>query len=198
MQNSRQFLTGHMEQRRICKNAVKAAFGQLHCQKILMENLALRIRARHDDELLRSVEAHGFVPQRSEMTEIAAGSTTEIEDGIRRVALYRIEECRVVLADIVVSRAVPESPGEPIVIRDRRVREALTPTLPRKRTQARRASYFATSCRARCSRTRTRPEWSQPLPPRAAAALNSSWVVAVLGRDRLSERAPWRARFKSF
>jgi hypothetical protein len=58
------------------------------------------------------------------MPEIAAGSATEIEDGIRRVALYRIEECRVVLADIVVSRAVPESPGEPIVIRDRRVREA--------------------------------------------------------------------------
>jgi hypothetical protein len=58
------------------------------------------------------------------MTEIATGSATEIEDGIRRVALYRIEECGVVLADIVVSRAVPESPGEPVIIRDRCVREA--------------------------------------------------------------------------
>src|SRR5437762_12587579 len=114
-----------MEQRRICKNAVKAVIGQLHRQKILVENLALRMRASHGDELPRSVEPHRFVPQRSEMAEIAAGSTTEIEDGIRRVALHCIEECRVVLADIVMSRAVPESPGEPIVIRDRRIREAL-------------------------------------------------------------------------
>jgi hypothetical protein len=36
------------------------------------------------------------------VTEIAAGSTTEIKDGIRWVSLYRIEECRVILADIVV------------------------------------------------------------------------------------------------
>jgi hypothetical protein len=50
--------------------------------------------------------------------EIAAGSTAKIKDGIRRLALYRVEECRVILADIVVSRAVPESSGEPIVIRD--------------------------------------------------------------------------------
>ena len=40
-------------------------------------------------------------------------------------ALYCIEECRVILADIVVSRAVPKSPGEPIVIRDGGIREAL-------------------------------------------------------------------------
>jgi hypothetical protein len=110
-----------MEQRRICKNAVKTALGQLHRQKILMENLALRIRTRHRDELLRSVEPHGFVPQRSEMTEIAAGSTTKIEDGIRPIALYRIEERRVILADVMVSRPFPESLGEPIVIRDRSV-----------------------------------------------------------------------------
>ena len=59
------------------------------------------------------------------MTEIAARSTTKIKDGKRRLALYRIKECCVILADIVVSRAVPESPGERIVIHDRRVREAL-------------------------------------------------------------------------
>ena len=79
------------------------------------------MRARHGDELLRSVEPHGFVPQGSEVTEIAARSTTKIKDGKRRLALYRIEEGRVILANIVVSRAVPESPGEPIVICDGRV-----------------------------------------------------------------------------
>jgi hypothetical protein len=55
------------------------------------------------------------------VTEIPTGSTTKIKDGIRRVALYRVEECRVVLVDIVVSRAVPKSAGKSIVIRDRRV-----------------------------------------------------------------------------
>src|SRR6516162_6603680 len=89
-----------------------------------MENLALRMRARHGHELPRSVEPHGFVPQGSEVTEIPAGSTTKIKDGIRRVALYRVEECCVVLADIVASCAIPESLGKSIVIRDRRVREA--------------------------------------------------------------------------
>ena len=82
------------------------------------------MRARHGNELPRSVEPHGFVPQGSKVTEIAAGSATEIKNRIRRVALYRIEECSVILADIVVSRTVPEGSCEPIVIRDRRLAEA--------------------------------------------------------------------------
>src|SRR3979490_2508417 len=46
-QNVRQFLAGYVEQRGVSKNAVEAALGQLHRQEILMENLALRMRARH-------------------------------------------------------------------------------------------------------------------------------------------------------
>src|ERR1700738_3251180 len=108
-----------MEQRSVCKNAVKAALGQLHHQEILIENLASRIRARHGDELLRSVEPYGFVPQGSEVTELPAVSAAKIKDRIRRFALYRVEERRVVLANIMVSCAVPESSGKLIVIRDR-------------------------------------------------------------------------------
>jgi hypothetical protein len=89
-----------------------------------MENLAPRMRARHGHKLPRSVKPHGFVPQGSKVAEIPAGPTTKIKDRIRRVAFYRVDECRVVLVDIVVSRAVPESLGKSIVIRDRRVREA--------------------------------------------------------------------------
>src|SRR5438067_10786160 len=89
-----------------------------------MEDLAARMRTRHGDELLRSIEPDGFVSQGSKVTEIAAGSATEIKNRVRRVALYRIEECSVILADIVLSRAVPEGPCEPIVIRDRRFAEA--------------------------------------------------------------------------
>ncbi|MGB9646890.1 MAG: hypothetical protein WCB44_17475 [Stellaceae bacterium] len=55
------------------------------------------------------------------MDEIPAGSAAKIKDRIRRVTLYRVEERRVVLADIMVSCALPESPGKLIVIRDRRV-----------------------------------------------------------------------------
>ena len=52
-----------------------------------MENLALRMRARHVEELRRSVEPYRFVPQGAEVTEIPAGYTAKIEDRIRRVAL---------------------------------------------------------------------------------------------------------------
>ena len=65
------------------------------------------------------IEPHSFVPQGSEVAEIPAGSAAKIKDRIRRVTLYRVEERRVVLADIVMSRAAPESPGKSIVIRDR-------------------------------------------------------------------------------
>ena len=86
-----------------------------------MENLALRMRAHHGNELLRSVEPHGFVPQGTEVDEIPAGSAAKIKDRIRRVTLYRVEERRLVLAGIMVSCAFPESPGKLIVIRNRRV-----------------------------------------------------------------------------
>jgi hypothetical protein len=63
------------------------------------------------------------MPQGPKVTEIATGSATEVKNRIRRPALDRIKERQVVLADIVVLRAVPESPREPIVIRDRRCAE---------------------------------------------------------------------------
>jgi hypothetical protein len=71
------------------------------------------MRARHGNELLRSIEPDGFVSQGSKVTEIAAGSAAEIKNRIRRLALYRVEESAVILADIVVSRTVPEGPCEP-------------------------------------------------------------------------------------
>src|SRR3954454_4540719 len=82
------------------------------------------MRACHGDELPRSVEPYCFVPQGSKVTEIAAGSATEIEDRVWWVALDGLKECRVILADIVVSCAVPELPCEPIVISDSRFAKA--------------------------------------------------------------------------
>jgi hypothetical protein len=81
------------------------------------------MRAGHGNELLRSIEPDGFMPQGSKVTEIATGPATEVKNRIRWAALDRIEECQVVLTDIVVLRTVPESPRESIVIRDRRCAE---------------------------------------------------------------------------
>src|SRR5437868_14040586 len=113
-----------MEQRGVGKNPIKPALGQLHREEILMQDLAARVRLRHGDKLARSIEAHGFVPQRSKVNEVAAGSAPKIQDRIGRLTLYRIEQGRVILADIVVSRTVPEGAREPIVIRNRRLSEA--------------------------------------------------------------------------
>src|ERR1044071_9792431 len=82
------------------------------------------MRACHGDELLRSVEAHGSVPQGSKVTEIAAGSATEIEDRVWWIALDGLKEGRITLADIVVSRAIPELRCEAIVISDCRFAKA--------------------------------------------------------------------------
>jgi len=78
--------------------------------------------------LLRPVEPHCFVPQRPEVTQIAAGSTTKIEDGIRRITLHRIEECRVILADIVVSAdAAQELKVRRLFAGERRIRTLGSP-----------------------------------------------------------------------
>src|SRR5438874_10288730 len=113
-----------MEQRGVGENPVEAARGQVHREEILIQDLAARVRLRHGDKLARSVEAHGFVPQRSKVNEVAAGTAPEIQDRIGRLTLYRIEQGRVILADIVASRTFPEGSCEPIVIRNRRLAEA--------------------------------------------------------------------------
>lgn|SRR5450759_3781358 len=82
------------------------------------------MRPRHCNELLRSIEPDGFVPQGSKVVEIAARSAAEIKNRVGRVALYRVEKCRVVLADIVLSRTVPEGPSEPVIKRNCRFGEA--------------------------------------------------------------------------
>lgn len=56
-----------------------------------MQDLAARMCPRHRDELPRSIETNGFMPQRSEVAKITAGSATEIKDAVGRVTLYGID-----------------------------------------------------------------------------------------------------------
>src|SRR3546814_9731011 len=79
------------------------ALGQYHRKKILVKNFAPGIGARHGHEFLGPVQAHGIMSQCTKMAEVPTGSTTQIKDGVRRIALNRVQERCVVLADIVRS-----------------------------------------------------------------------------------------------
>src|SRR5688572_1215440 len=107
-----------MKQGGVGKYPIKAAHWQAHREQVLVHYLAAGVRPRHHDELLRPIKPHGVVAQGPEVAEIAARPATEIKDRIRRVALDSGEECRIILADIVVSRSLPEIPCEPIIKRD--------------------------------------------------------------------------------
>src|SRR5438067_7985550 len=85
-----------------------------------MQDLAARMCLRHDDKFPRSIEPHRFMSQRTQVEEVAAGAAPEIQDRIGRLTLYRIEQGRIILADIVVPRTGPEGSCEPIVICNRR------------------------------------------------------------------------------
>ena len=84
-----------------------------------MEHLAPRKTARHLDQFLGSVQANGLVAQRLEIAEISARPAAQINDAKGGLALDRLQECCMVLADIVVSGAIPVGLGHPIVVPDR-------------------------------------------------------------------------------
>ena len=85
-----------------------------------MTTFRLRARRAPCNRAFRPTRAY----HRNSTTSEDANSATEIKDTVGRVTLYRFEECRVILADIVIPRTVPEGSGEPIVKRDRRLAEA--------------------------------------------------------------------------
>jgi hypothetical protein len=53
------------------------------------------------------------------MVKVSAGPTTQIKDGIGRIALHRIQKRRIILTDVVIPSAIPVGPGHPIIIGDR-------------------------------------------------------------------------------
>jgi hypothetical protein len=52
------------------------------------------------------------------MVEVSAGSTTQIKNGIGRIALNRIQKRPIVLGDVVIPSALPVCLGQPIVMGD--------------------------------------------------------------------------------
>ena len=112
-----------------------------------MEDLAARMRARHGNELLRSIKPHGFVPQGSKVTEIAPGSATEIEYRERRLTLDMPQQRLNVLADVVIVRAFPEFFGMLIVVLQREAADFLQ-VLQRRSKQRPAAAEYAQSLSA--------------------------------------------------
>ncbi len=58
------------------------------------------------------------------MLEVPAGSTAQIENGKRMIALNRIQKRGMVLADVVVPSAVPVTLGGPVIMADGYFRNA--------------------------------------------------------------------------
>ena len=58
------------------------------------------------------------------MLEVSPGPTTHVEDGIRGLAFTRFQERFIVLANIVLSSAVPVIFGRPVIIPDGYFRNA--------------------------------------------------------------------------
>ena len=71
-----------------------------------MQHFAASARAGHLDETRRSIEADGFVAERSKIGQVAAGTTAEVEQHERRRAFDRAQERSIVLGNVMVARSL--------------------------------------------------------------------------------------------
>ncbi|KAG1256624.1 hypothetical protein G6F65_016241 [Rhizopus arrhizus] len=92
-----------MKQHGIGEDAVKAFGGQRQFQEILVPDFAATGRARHGDKAGRAVQPHRPMAQRDEGLQVAAGSASQIQDVVGRLALDMPQQRGDVLADIVVA-----------------------------------------------------------------------------------------------
>src|SRR3954464_9286675 len=92
-----QLLAGNMEQRRVGEDPVVAIPLQRQVQEVLVEHWAARLLPRHLAKACAAVQAHGLVPKRREMEQIAPRSAAEIEQRERSRSLDVRKQGSVVL-----------------------------------------------------------------------------------------------------
>ena len=109
----------HVEQRGIRKDPVEAGRRQVEGEEVLVQHFAIRRGARHGNERGRAVEADRLVTECGEPAQVPARPAPQIENGMGRLALYRIEQGRDVLADVVIGGAATIGSRDAIVFRDR-------------------------------------------------------------------------------
>src|SRR5262249_43215489 len=114
-----------MKQRRIGEHAVEALPGERELQKILLEDLATRARLRRPDEGRAAVETDRLVTEPTKVRQIATGPAPQIQQHIGRRRLDASEQRGVVLADVMVAGAFPETLGGSLVVAERPRDQAL-------------------------------------------------------------------------
>ena len=87
VQNALQVRSGDMEDRRIGENAVKAFGGKIESQKILVQDLAPRVAARHGAEGLAAVEPGGQDAPFRQRLEVTPRPAPEVEHALADPAL---------------------------------------------------------------------------------------------------------------
>ena len=80
-----------------------------------MPHLAARLSSGHFNKAFRTVQANGLVAQVAKGCQVTARTAAEVEDGIRAVSRYMIEQGGPVLTDVVVLRTVPERFCKPVI-----------------------------------------------------------------------------------
>ena len=74
----------------------------------------------HLNKALRAIQSNGFVALVAKGGQVTAGAAAKVEDGIRAVSRYMVEQGGSVLADIMVLRPMPERFRKPVIKREGR------------------------------------------------------------------------------
>ena len=74
-------------------------------EEVLVQHLAIRLGARHGDELARAVQTDHHVAECGEPAQVPAGPATQIENDVGSLALDCLEQGCDVLADVVIGGA---------------------------------------------------------------------------------------------
>ncbi len=112
-----------MKERGVREHTIEFGRGKFQGEKILVPDFDTCQLSRHLHERLGAVEPDGPMSASLQCSQIAPGSTTEVEDPIRRFPVNRIEQRVDVLRNIVIARALPEMGRVTVVALERDPRD---------------------------------------------------------------------------
>ena len=118
-EDPRELAARHMEQRGVREDPVESGERQVEREEVLVQHLAIRLGARHGDELARSVQTDHNVAECGEPAQVPAGPATQIENDVGSFALNCLEQGCDVLAHIVIGGAAAVRRRHAIIFRDR-------------------------------------------------------------------------------
>jgi len=105
-----------MKQCGVGEHAVETLIRQIELEKILLPHVAAAVGTRHVDEARGAIQSYRDVTESSKHLEVASWSAAEIQYRERRSPLDVLQQCRNVLADVVILRAFVKILGIPVVV----------------------------------------------------------------------------------